>query len=101
MNIPKEINDRIVWSNRLDDMPCTRIKDIKHTSEQCEDCDIIVCDRTIQHKFYKYPKPHWRTKCSQCKRLKDPITGVYDIPDKHANNYYNSKKYSNFIQEDK
>jgi hypothetical protein len=92
MNIPKPILDQIEWDDRKDEPEHYRVKRLKPCTAPCNDCGDAVCDRSIIVKLHQSPYPHWRTRCLTCKRVKNPITGVFDVTDAGANQFYRSNQ---------
>lgn len=88
MQIPKPILDQIEWDNRADEPEHYRVKSLKPCSNPCPDCGKTVTDRRIIFKQHDRPYTHWRTKCWNCKRVRNPETGAFDIEDAAAFAFY-------------
>ena len=81
--IPSEILDRITWSKRgnLQGDP-EYVENIAHEPQPCEDCDLLIENRHIQHRLHESPRKHFRRKCLNCKLYYNPETDKYDLTSK-------------------
>ena len=64
------------------------IKRLKPIIKPCEDCGVECKDRKILRSLYTFPKKHWRTHCNGCNRVKNPVTGVFDLLPMQAQNHF-------------
>lgn len=56
-----------------------KVKRIKHKPQVCEDCHLVVVNRVVNKKIYQYPQRHWRESCENCRKTRNPETGVFDV----------------------
>jgi hypothetical protein len=87
MQIPKEIQDRLILRTRPTEDADTVYPsevELKHEPKQCDDCERVVVNRRTAIKQYETPQPHWRNVCLTCKKVKHPETGKYTLTDKQA-----------------
>jgi hypothetical protein len=57
-----------------------RVKQFKNSATTCGDCGRHCSQgRKIESKVYKAEKAHWRTRCVNCNRYKNPFNGKYDV----------------------
>jgi len=87
MQIPKEILDRLILRTRPTEDENTVYPsevELKHEPKQCDDCERTVTDRRTAIKLYETPYPHWRNVCLNCKKIKNPDSGEYNLTDKQA-----------------
>ena len=57
--------------------------------KKCDDCDLVVKNRivatSLNHSLTNGKScPHWKTYCRSCKMFLNPITGKFDISDRHV-----------------
>jgi len=64
------------------------IKRLKPIVKPCEDCGQECKDRRVNKSLYSFPIKHWRSHCSGCNRVKNPVTGVFDILPIQAQNHF-------------
>lgn len=56
-----------------------KIKRLKPMVKPCEDCGLKVDNRVVSKKLYTFPKNHWRTQCENCRRVRNPESGQFDV----------------------
>lgn len=61
---------------------------INHSPKPCEDCGMIVTDRTVTSRKHSIPHHHWRKSCSACKMYFNPKSGKWDISSTQLAQYY-------------
>ena len=50
-----------------------RLTAVKKQTKLCEmGCGEMVTGQLIEHKKHISPEPHWRTKCTNCKKVRHP-----------------------------
>lgn len=88
--LPKEIAQRLEYRVvNGDHVDNSAVSKIHHDPRPCEDCGMTVTDRQIHAKLRKndpseklaeYTARHWALQCQVCKLMRNPTTGVFDIP---------------------
>jgi hypothetical protein len=80
--LPTEILERITWAEKRCPKDPDQIENIKHDPRPCEDCDLLIENRHIQHRLHESPRRHFRRKCLNCKLYYNPETDKYDLTSK-------------------
>ena len=92
MQIPQDIQDRIIYKSRknADDESAAfpTLEKFTPIPLPCDGCDKMVTDRRTEFKQYAFPERHWREYCSSCKHFRNPETGKFDVKSNVAPSFF-------------
>ena len=64
------------------------VKKLKPQVRKCEYCGDEVIKQTFNKRIVQYPRPFWKESCSSCRRVKNPITGKFDLTEYESVNFF-------------
>lgn len=81
MELPEELKKRVVWDKdaKKEHVFLRPVDYFDMDPAPCPDCGKVVKNRRIYHKVYFSPFAHWRHQCLNCKKYKNPTTGIWDV----------------------